>query len=1037
MDRSVRKRRIGIIALWLVWAILMSVVFYAIEDRIVRDEARKEILDQANTIAGQLPALGENHFYAKVGATKAQFNKLKALSLGLEEKADVDAARELLDEFARINKAEELVMYDREGHVLYRTGESKQLDLTEETIQKLLSLDAFETMDERLVWNDRYRDIMFSSAFVNSELQNVFAWNAHQGEWTLVVRDTPSDVEKEAAEYFDWRTVLRKITIGKNGCLLALDASDGAILSWRDREMEGQPFESLGIRINGNNVPAGTEELRNAFTGEDRTAEIRIGDETYLAALVDEPYLVALELVPTGEIHGKAVSAAGTLTLLMLFITGICAGYAFFHIKDKEETVWKKRKGFDWDRDLASKLKVITVIAMALVFLGGLYLEALGVYASTFSYSREKVSQVVDLLEKNKATVDKLQQWYDEEYVTRCKLVRSILEHTEQEKITREFLDELCECLEIHTISVYDARGRRTVTNSLRKQTAIPDKSPAAVLLEGSEAFVGTREKDEVSGETLQTIGVPLWNPDETVGGMILIEVDSKEMETIRANLGFESVFEQISLTDGTFVLVIDDQDMTVKYVGEVENGIFKNSLNGYDYTGLRASDMGINESLLLDHYNGEMFVLKNRYFASARRVGEYYFLVMRPPVTVAENHMTPILVAVAGTLVYMCLLFLIATLGRKAEENPAEKSVEVPAEEKPGIDGEEEKKHRDDDVLVMLNSIVNKKKPYFEERWPEDSIRWKDRMPYEKFMVFLKVTIIFALFAILLHALISGENSVWYYCISGEWNSGINLYSITTCVIDIALLMVIKMVLHKLLYWIARAVRAKGETICHLLNSFSSYVLAITGIFLCLSDFGVDLTTLSLTGGVLGVIFGIGCQHIVADILAGILMTFEGVVHVGDFVSYNGQYGIILSIGVRTTQLLWFSEVTVIRNNDFKNYINMPSEKTDRVTTTLTVALSESIERIESILEEELPRIHNKLCEISGTDVGGPKYRGISKITETGVVLSFSIYCKGMYYGWLQRQLNRELKAMCERRRITIGMFQMFPQETEETENK
>ena len=54
MDRSVRKRRIGIIALWLVWVILMSAVFYAIEDRIVRDEARKEILDQANTI-GMFP----------------------------------------------------------------------------------------------------------------------------------------------------------------------------------------------------------------------------------------------------------------------------------------------------------------------------------------------------------------------------------------------------------------------------------------------------------------------------------------------------------------------------------------------------------------------------------------------------------------------------------------------------------------------------------------------------------------------------------------------------------------------------------------------------------------------------------------------------------------------------------------------------------------------------------------------------------------------------------------------------------------------
>ena len=78
------------------------------------------------------------------------------------------------------------------------------------------------------------------------------------------------------------------------------------------------------------------------------------------------------------------------------------------------------------------------------------------------------------------------------------------------------------------------------------------------------------------------------------------------------------------------------------------------------------------------------------------------------------------------------------------------------------------------------------------------------------------------------------------------------------------------------------------------------------------------------------------------------------------------------------------------------------------------------------SILEEELPKIHNKLCEISGSEVGGPKYRGVSKITESGVVLSFSIYCKGMYYGWLQRMLNRELKLMCERRDIRIAMNQM-----------
>jgi hypothetical protein len=195
----------------------------------------------------------------------------------------------------------------------------------------------------------------------------------------------------------------------------------------------------------------------------------------------------------------------------------------------------EKEKGFDWDHNLASKLKVIAIFAMALVFLGGLYQEALSIFATTFSYSREKVTRVVDLLEKNQATVDKLEQWYDGEYVIRCKLIRSILEHTEKEKITREFLDKLCDCLEIRTISVYDTKGRKTITNSLRKQAAIPDDSPAAVLLEGCESFVGTKEKDEISGETLQTIGVPLWNSDGTVGGMILIVDLSESIERVES----------------------------------------------------------------------------------------------------------------------------------------------------------------------------------------------------------------------------------------------------------------------------------------------------------------------------------------------------------------------------------------------------------------------------------------------------------------------------------------------------------------------
>lgn len=107
-----------------------------------------------------------------------------------------------------------------------------------------------------------------------------------------------------------------------------------------------------------------------------------------------------------------------------------------------------------------------------------------------------------------------------------------------------------------------------------------------------------------------------------------------------------------------------------------------------------------------------------------------------------------------------------------------------------------------------------------------------------------------------------------------------------------------------------------------------------------------------------------------------------------------------------------------------------MPSQKTDRVTTTLAIDLSESLERVENILSEELPIIHENLCAISGENIGGPKYRGVSQITENSVVLSFAIFCKGMFYGWMSRTLNGELKKMCERRNIRIARPQVVVHE-------
>ena len=161
--------------------------------------------------------------------------------------------------------------------------------------------------------------------------------------------------------------------------------------------------------------------------------------------------------------------------------------------------------------------------------------------------------------------------------------------------------------------------------------------------------------------------------------------------------------------------------------------------------------------------------------------------------------------------------------------------------------------------------------------------------------------------------------------------------------------------------------------------------------------------------------------------------MTFEGVVHAGDLVSYKGQRGIVHSIGIRTTILRWFGEDTVIRNNDFKDFVYIPSNKTDRISATLRIDLRESLEKVEQILDAELPEIQQRLCEAAEAEIDGPHYNGVKEINENHYVLSFSADCPSNLKGWLTQQLNRELIMMCERSHIRLAMTQVVIHEAKE----
>ena len=86
--------------------------------------------------------------------------------------------------------------------------------------------------------------------------------------------------------------------------------------------------------------------------------------------------------------------------------------------------------------------------------------------------------------------------------------------------------------------------------------------------------------------------------------------------------------------------------------------------------------------------------------------------------------------------------------------------------------------------------------------------------------------------------------------------------------------------------------------------------------------------------------------------------------------------------------------------------YVLSPADQETRVVTSIVMDIRESLERVEAILKEELPMIHERLCLLLDDPVKGPDYAGVSQIGENSVELSFNLYCKGRDYVMLHSLL-------------------------------
>ena len=101
--------------------------------------------------------------------------------------------------------------------------------------------------------------------------------------------------------------------------------------------------------------------------------------------------------------------------------------------------------------------------------------------------------------------------------------------------------------------------------------------------------------------------------------------------------------------------------------------------------------------------------------------------------------------------------------------------------------------------------------------------------------------------------------------------------------------------------------------------GTIARYIIITLGTLVILQSAGIDLTSLNVLVGAVGVGLGFGLQNITNNFFSGLILLFERPIKMGDRVEIGGVVGEVREIGARATTIVTDESVaTIVPNSQF-----------------------------------------------------------------------------------------------------------------------
>ena len=595
---------------------------------------------------------------------------------------------------------------------------------------------------------------------------------------------------------------------------------------------------------------------------------------------------------------------------------------------------------------------------IAIILLISLIYHLILHYEHTQFYSN-KVDQIITTINKNSSLYESNKKSYNDYFLKQTQIAGRILSENPILK-NDDNIRELSHALYLDSITIFNKDGQQIATDSNYKGLVIQNKKEDRLkdfyrLLQGAPYYIQEPMENDITKKNDQLIGVQLYDNDGNMDGVLIEAVYSERIRNAMASLKITSTLRSFD-ANNSYLVAINRNNNKVIYATD-------KTLKGEE-----ASEIGISDNTMHNNYVGNVTIYGKKYYGKCRLNDEYaiYYLLDAKngtEIIALLNFVSAIVLFFSFVVVLFPALYFGVIKKKKPEALVITSKKVMPAEDK-------------------LYKLIN----------------W----------IFLGIGIILII-TILLNRRIAPITS---YVINNDYEKGMNIIAISNCLFIVICTLTVKNILNSLLTAMAKSLDSRNATVCRLLKSLSSYASLLIAIYLSLAQLGIQPGTLLASAGLLSVVIGFGAQSVMADILSGLFIIFEGNCRVGDVIyDSTGFRGLVTDIGLRTSKLKDDDyNVKIINNSDLRNIINATNHLS---LATCDVMLHSYVEydKVEAAIRTEMEHFHERIPQIVRMD-----YRNVIEVNKDYIRIRVCAFCHEKDRPPVERALFKELRLVFEK---------------------